>query len=129
MTTSLAAGMQPGDTARVWAVLDKVLDPEVPAVSVCDLGIVRDVVRQIPETRKSAGLEVTDRIELWWRAGGSPETGEALREHHAVLGEEVLAVAVHDLGAELAGSAPDPQDADGAYVDDELGLALWIKRA
>lgn len=27
-----------------WAVLDTVLDPEVPAVSVCELGIVRDVV-------------------------------------------------------------------------------------
>lgn len=29
---------------RAWAVLDGVLDPEVPVVSVCDLGIVRDVV-------------------------------------------------------------------------------------
>ena len=27
-----------------WAVLDTVLDPEVPAVSVCELGIVRDVL-------------------------------------------------------------------------------------
>ncbi|MCW2603059.1 MAG: isoleucyl-tRNA synthetase, partial [Pseudonocardiales bacterium] len=92
------------------------------------LGIVRDVVRQIQDTRKSSGLEVTDRIELWWRTGGSPETGEALREHQAALGEEVLAVAIHDLGAESAGSGHDPEGADGAYVDDELGLALWIKR-
>ena len=92
------------------------------------LGIVRDVVRQVQDTRKGAGLEVTDRIELWWRAGGSPETGEALREHQGAWAEEVLAVAVHDLGAELAGSAPDPADADSSYVDDELGLALWIKR-
>lgn len=30
--------------ARAWAVLDTVLDPEVPALSVRDLGIVRDVV-------------------------------------------------------------------------------------
>ena len=29
--------------ARAWAVLDTVLDPEVPVVSVCELGIVRDV--------------------------------------------------------------------------------------
>ena len=29
--------------ARVWHVLDTVLDPEVPALSVCDLGIVRAV--------------------------------------------------------------------------------------
>lgn len=37
-----------GDTAvriaRAWTVLAGVLDPEVPVVSVCDLGIVRDVV-------------------------------------------------------------------------------------
>ena len=30
---------------RAWDVLDTVLDPEVPALSVRDLGIVRDVVQ------------------------------------------------------------------------------------
>ena len=29
--------------AQAWAVLHTVLDPEVPALSLCDLGIVRDV--------------------------------------------------------------------------------------
>jgi ring-1,2-phenylacetyl-CoA epoxidase subunit PaaD len=29
---------------RAWAVLDTVPDPEVPAISVCELGIVRDVI-------------------------------------------------------------------------------------
>jgi ring-1,2-phenylacetyl-CoA epoxidase subunit PaaD len=29
--------------ARAWEVLAEVLDPEVPALSLCDLGIVRDV--------------------------------------------------------------------------------------
>ena len=32
---------------------------------------------QHDEARKSAGYEVTDRIELWWRVGGSPEPAEA----------------------------------------------------
>lgn len=31
-------------TEHAWAVLETVLDPEVPALSLCDLGIVRDVV-------------------------------------------------------------------------------------
>jgi ring-1,2-phenylacetyl-CoA epoxidase subunit PaaD len=31
-------------TERAWEVLQTVLDPEVPALSVCDLGIVRDVL-------------------------------------------------------------------------------------
>jgi ring-1,2-phenylacetyl-CoA epoxidase subunit PaaD len=33
-------------TARAWEVLGTVLDPEVPALSVCDLGIVREVLPQ-----------------------------------------------------------------------------------
>jgi len=31
-------------TERAWAVLAQVLDPEVPVLSVCELGIVREVV-------------------------------------------------------------------------------------
>jgi ring-1,2-phenylacetyl-CoA epoxidase subunit PaaD len=37
---------------RAWVVLGQVLDPEVPALSVCDLGIVRDVFA------RDAGLEI-----------------------------------------------------------------------
>ena len=33
-------------TAYAWEVLHTVLDPEVPVVSICDLGIVRDVQMQ-----------------------------------------------------------------------------------
>lgn len=35
-----------------WAVLEQVLDPEVPALSLCDLGVVRDL------RADGAGLEV-----------------------------------------------------------------------
>ena len=38
---------------RAWAVLDAVPDPEVPAVSVRDLGIVRDVIADV-----RGGLEI-----------------------------------------------------------------------
>ena len=38
-------GASSGDrVTRAWAVLHGVLDPEVPAISVTDLGIVRDVI-------------------------------------------------------------------------------------
>jgi ring-1,2-phenylacetyl-CoA epoxidase subunit PaaD len=33
----------PGRCDLAWAVLNTVLDPEVPALSVCDLGIVREI--------------------------------------------------------------------------------------
>ena len=44
----------PERVARAWAVLATVLDPEVPALSICDLGIVRDVVLG----RGEEGLEI-----------------------------------------------------------------------
>jgi isoleucyl-tRNA synthetase len=84
-------------------------------------GLARDVVRVIQEARKSAGLDVTDRIEVWWRVGGSPEPAEALRAHAAQVADEVLSVALHE-GA--------PADAQGTYTtaDDDLGLHVWLRR-
>jgi isoleucyl-tRNA synthetase len=85
-------------------------------------GLARDVVRTVQEARKNAGYEVTDRIELWWRVGGSPEPAEAIRAHATQVAEEVLAVSMHE-GA--------PEDETGLYstVDDDLGLHLWMRRA
>ena len=37
----VAPAARPADSVGVWAVLDTVLDPEVPVVSVVELGIVR----------------------------------------------------------------------------------------
>ena len=51
-----------------WRVLATVLDPEVPAVSVCDLGIVRDVIDhddglEIVLTPTYSGCPATEVIE------------------------------------------------------------------
>jgi isoleucyl-tRNA synthetase len=85
-------------------------------------GLFREVVRMVQDARKSAGLEVTDRIALHWRVGGSPEPAEAIRAHAGSLAAEVLASSV-DEGA--------PQQADGWHVaeDDDLGLRVWLRRA
>jgi ring-1,2-phenylacetyl-CoA epoxidase subunit PaaD len=58
-------------TARVeqaWRVLHEVLDPEVPAISVTDLGIVRDVVEhadalEVVVTPTYSGCPATEVIE------------------------------------------------------------------
>lgn len=55
-------------TERAWEVLDTVLDPEVPALSVCDLGIVRDVIErddglEIVLTPTYSGCPATEVIE------------------------------------------------------------------
>ncbi len=42
-TRNAAAESAPARIARAWAVLDGVPDPEVPVISVCELGIVRDI--------------------------------------------------------------------------------------
>jgi ring-1,2-phenylacetyl-CoA epoxidase subunit PaaD len=53
---------------RAWAVLDTVLDPEVPALSVCDLGIVREVIEhadglEVVLTPTYSGCPATEVIE------------------------------------------------------------------
>jgi isoleucyl-tRNA synthetase len=85
------------------------------------LGLVRDVVRMVQEARKTAGLDVTDRIELWWRVGGAPAPAEAIRAHGEQLAAEVLASALHE-GAPEHG---EPFE----IVDEELGLHIWFQRA
>ena len=48
----------------VWAVLEQVLDPEIPVVSVVDLGIVRDVsAGKVTITPTYSGCPATDVIE------------------------------------------------------------------
>ncbi|MDH6593125.1 ring-1,2-phenylacetyl-CoA epoxidase subunit PaaD [Variovorax sp. TBS-050B] len=54
--------------AAAWAVLHTVPDPEVPAVSVCDLGIVREVIAhddglEIVLTPTYSGCPATEAIE------------------------------------------------------------------
>ena len=65
-----AAATAPGlsKVERAWRVLGSVLDPEVPVVSVCDLGIVRDVTDQgdaleVVVTPTYSGCPATEVIE------------------------------------------------------------------
>ncbi len=83
-------------------------------------GLAREIVRLVQEARKTAGLEVTDRIELWWRVGGSPEPAEAIRTHVDQLAAEVLATRIEE-------ATPDEQMFTSA--DEELGLRVWLRRA
>ncbi len=81
-------------------------------------GLVRDAVRVVQDARKGSGLEVTDRVELWWRADG--ELADALRESGLRLAEEVLAVSVVE-GSPTADLAP--------HEGGDLGLTFWLRVA
>ncbi|MDX6220641.1 MAG: isoleucyl-tRNA synthetase [Frankiales bacterium] len=98
-----------GDTVA----LDLEITPELRRA-----GLVRDVVRLVQDARKSSGLDVSDRIELWWAA--QDELAEALHEGSLKLAEEVLAVSVTE----------GRPTADVAHHDDEdLGLRFWLRLA
>jgi isoleucyl-tRNA synthetase len=84
--------------------LDLTLTPELERA-----GRVREAIRLVQEARKSSGLQVSDRIELWWTADGA--MAEALREHADQLATEVLAVRVH---AGEQGAGPGFEGPDGS---------------
>jgi isoleucyl-tRNA synthetase len=80
--------------AELSVELDTELDDELILE-----GRVRDLIRQLNDMRKSAGLEVTDRIRVWL-----PEAQGELLAHADRIKDEVLAVAL-----ELDGADPQPR--------------------
>src|SRR5690606_15226740 len=81
-------------------------------------GLAREVVRLVQEARRASGFDVTDRVELAWRAEG--ELAEALREHSGTVAGEVLATSVHE------GLDALPDEAD--HTSTELGLTFRLRR-
>jgi isoleucyl-tRNA synthetase len=79
-------------------------------------GLAREVVRLIQEARKTSGLDVSDRIELWWTAEGA--VAQAVTEHAGSIATEVLAVSVH------AGTP-----GDGPGIEGPEGARFWVARA
>ena len=113
VTETPRAGWAVATSLGETVALDLTLTPELRRA-----GLVRDVVRLVQDARKGAGLEVSDRIELWWQADG--ELAEALREGGPRLGEEVLAVSVVE-GAPTADLTP--------HRVPELGLVFRLRIA
>ncbi|WP_061300298.1 isoleucine--tRNA ligase [Herbidospora cretacea] len=80
-------------------------------------GLVREVIRLVQDARKSTGLSITDRIDLWWSADGDLAT--ALREGGPLVAEEVLATSFSEGSAD---GAPTHEDTD-------LGLRFQLRKA
>jgi ring-1,2-phenylacetyl-CoA epoxidase subunit PaaD len=65
----VAAAKAQDDSARIWSVLETVPDPEIPVVSVVDLGIVREVgPDRVTITPTYTGCPATQVIERDIRA-------------------------------------------------------------
>ena len=123
-TTLTADEVVVTETPRAgWAVASDegatvALDLEVtPALR--RAGLARDAVRLLQESRKTSGLEVTDRVEVWWSSADA-ELGAALAEHGQRVADEVLAV--------LFETGPPPVDM-AAHEDGDLGLTWWLRQA
>lgn len=81
-------------------------------------GLAREAVRMVQDARKSAGFDVSDRIELAWSAEG--DMVAALREHGDLVAEEVLATAVQE-GIDALPDGYERTDAD-------VGLTVRVRR-
>jgi isoleucyl-tRNA synthetase len=71
---------------RLVVSLDTHLTPELERE-----GLARDVVRQVQEARKKAGLEVTDHIALQLSVQHFDQLRQAVEEHRALITGETLA--------------------------------------
>lgn len=78
-------------------------------------GVARELIRTIQDLRRSSGLAVEDRIELWitW---DDPAAGEAATAHGDWIAEEVLATVIHIGEDPMADSETDHIDTDGGRV-------------
>jgi isoleucyl-tRNA synthetase len=88
-----------------FVVLDTVTTPELEAE-----GFARDVIRVIQDTRKAAGLDVSDRIRLLVAASSDSDVA-ALTQFESTIAGETLAVSTTFLHAD------DPASAAAASSD------------
>jgi len=104
-----AVGTGAGETVA----LDLEVTPELRRA-----GLVREVIRLIQDARKSSGLAITDRIELWWTTSDA-ELAEALRGAADTVAGEVLANRVAE------GTEPGLRE----FADDDLHLTFQLRKA
>jgi isoleucyl-tRNA synthetase len=80
-------------------------------------GLARDLVRAVQDLRKSAGLDVADRIELAIKADG--EVADAVTAHRDYLLGETLATSLH--------TAPRGDGYDARVDLDGQEVRLWLR--
>ncbi len=82
-----------------FVVLDTEVTPELAAE-----GLARDLVRQVQQARRDAGLAVSDRIAL--TVAGSAAVQEAARTHERLIAAETLATSVTITDSPAADTEP-----------------------
>jgi isoleucyl-tRNA synthetase len=85
--TEARGGAAVASDKGVTVAVDTTLTPEL-----LQEGYARDIIRQVNEMRKKAGLEISDRIELAYGASG--EVAAAFANFDALIAQETLAVSL-----------------------------------
>lgn len=97
LTRVPAAGAVVASSGAVMVVLDPELTPDLVKE-----GLARELISVLQQARKTAGLEVSDRIRVRY-ASTDPDVLSAIERHQASIADEVLAVElVLGEGAEAA---------------------------
>jgi isoleucyl-tRNA synthetase len=78
-------------------------------------GLARDLVRQVQEARKEAGLDVSDHIELSLDLTHAPELRRAVAAHREMVAGETLAAEVHFVHQPPPGAKRAPLADGSAY--------------
>jgi isoleucyl-tRNA synthetase len=103
-----------------WAVetqqdLTIALDTEItPELRLA--GLAREVIRLVQDARKKTGLEVADRIDLRYRAGG--EVAQAITDHRDEIAAAVLALSIE----------PGTESGWSHHDDPDLDLDIWLAK-
>ncbi len=107
--TISAEGYACAQAEHVLVALDTTLNEELIVE-----GIAREIVRTVQDARKSAALEIADRINL--RITGSPRIHTALTQHREYIMAETLATTLNE---------DNFDDTDGFKAERVLGDDWW----
>ena len=115
VSVEAAAGWAAQEEAGYAAVIDTTVTPALEAE-----GLAREVVRRVQDLRREAGLEVSDRIRVTYRA--AEPLASAIAAHRDAIAQETLA-------ASLEGAAEPQGDARAAGDVDGVELVIALTRA
>ncbi|KAA1296509.1 MAG: isoleucine--tRNA ligase, partial [SAR202 cluster bacterium] len=89
-------------------------------------GTAREIVRVIQNLRKSSGLEISDRINLWIMC--PQEITESLQPHSSYMSTETLAETL-ELGAMLSDDALGGSATEIINIDDDTKITVTLEKA
>ncbi len=103
--TSSKEGYEVATDGAYMAALITTLTPEL-----FHEGLAREFVRRVQDLRKTSGLEIADRIRIFYKA--TPELAQAVKENAEYISSETLALALQEFELEKVGNFTDSFDGE-----------------